>query len=339
MDYFSFSIESGEKEGLPPELVLNLYFASDIQFIYGNLSNALRLIDRAIETSRGSGRTGTMERALFQKGRFLFEIGCYTEALDIFANLQKNGGKTYQDEGAAARYKGAIVDAWVFRCKTFLALIEQETTPAFSKLSTLSIPGIEADNAKSTSADTGAFFNKDLVLFQLENRCLAGDFAGALEIAGQFLDREDSGGHFLYLEQPDWTSGFTTGEILLEKGLPFWKKQVAFWQQFARLMNGIVNGDAWQGAWEETIRPAMKEMLPVEPLSTPVCVMYHYLYFYSMHQASGDDVEKNTALSLAFKQLQIRASRIDDLEIKRVYNSKQFWNARLFTLARENRLI
>jgi hypothetical protein len=47
----------------------------------------------------------------------------------------------------------------------------------------------------------------------------------------------------------------------------------------------------------------------------------------------------DTAVSIAFKRLQSRASRIDDIETKRAYLSLNYWNNALVQAARVHRLI
>jgi hypothetical protein len=47
----------------------------------------------------------------------------------------------------------------------------------------------------------------------------------------------------------------------------------------------------------------------------------------------------NTAVSMAFKRLQSRASRIDDIEIKRAYLSGNHWNKLLGQAAKKHKLI
>ena len=85
----------------------------------------------------------------------------------------------------------------------------------------------------------------------------------------------------------------------------------------------------------------MKELLPTDSNNSSLAfdVFYYYSYYLILSGASTLEVDKNTALSIAFKKLQSRASRIDDLETKRSFLGKHFWNSALFDAAKENRLI
>jgi hypothetical protein len=72
---------------------------------------------------------------------------------------------------------------------------------------------------------------------------------------------------------------------------------------------------------------------------SPNDVLCNYMYYVVLHKTNADEVNKSTALSIAFNKLQARANRIDDLEIKRSFFSKQVWNAALFSAARERKFL
>jgi tetratricopeptide (TPR) repeat protein len=332
LDYFSFAIDAARKQVNNDELVRDYYFCADAQFIYGNLSKALRLIDNGLEAAKQAGKKGWLERSAFLKARILFQVGSYEDAMSLLKNLKKdctNNPERRDDDGAAAARKIDMLDAWIFRCATYIALPQADASMDFS---TTTLP--------ACPADTNAEFSSDMVLFQIENRCLAGDFRAALEKAdnalsqeARFEDENQPYGHIVYLEQPDWSSGFSTCEIIQMRGKELWLKQIRAWRCFAQLMLNQAESA------KPAILAAMKALLPQGAISTPANVLLHYLYYCMLSGAGVDEVDKNTALSLAFKQVQVRASRIDKLEIKKVYQNNQHWNSRLFQAAKENRLI
>jgi hypothetical protein len=124
-------------------------------------------------------------------------------------------------------------------------------------------------------------------------------------------------------------------------GTDYWKVQIECWRYYALVMRAVTgNGPA-----DETQvilldgTQALKQLLPPESVSPLPDVLLHYLHYSLLKNVNAGEVDKNTALSITFKRLQQRASRIDDLELKRHFTSHHYWNSKLFAAARENRLI
>jgi hypothetical protein len=66
---------------------------------------------------------------------------------------------------------------------------------------------------------------------------------------------------------------------------------------------------------------------------------YFYAWYRVLEQTGAGQVDMNTAISIAFKRLQRRASRIDDIETRRQYLTRPRWNGALSAAAREFKLI
>jgi hypothetical protein len=66
---------------------------------------------------------------------------------------------------------------------------------------------------------------------------------------------------------------------------------------------------------------------------------YFYAWFKILEESGAAQVDMNTAVSMAFKRLQRRAIRIDDMETRRDWLSLPHWNAALSRAAREYKLI
>jgi hypothetical protein len=75
------------------------------------------------------------------------------------------------------------------------------------------------------------------------------------------------------------------------------------------------------------------------PETDPNDAFYLYSYYRILKLNEEPDVDMNTTISLAFKRLQRRASRIEDNETKRAFLFTHYWNSALVSEAKEHKLI
>jgi hypothetical protein len=71
----------------------------------------------------------------------------------------------------------------------------------------------------------------------------------------------------------------------------------------------------------------------------PHNAFYSYAYYLILKDLDSEKVDMNTAISIAFKRLQRRAGRIDDVEIRRSFLFKNYWNGALSQVAKMYNLI
>jgi hypothetical protein len=71
----------------------------------------------------------------------------------------------------------------------------------------------------------------------------------------------------------------------------------------------------------------------------PYDVFCHYAWYRVLKQSGSSPVNISTAVSVAFKRLQSRAGRIDDMETRRQYLTQPRWNKALDQAARDFKLI
>jgi hypothetical protein len=85
----------------------------------------------------------------------------------------------------------------------------------------------------------------------------------------------------------------------------------------------------------------MQRVLRDERLSEmdPCDAFYFYAWYQVLKESGAAQVDMNTAVSMAFKRLQRRASRIDDPRIRQAYLTQPYWNSALSLAAREHKLI
>ncbi|MDR2510157.1 MAG: hypothetical protein LBC77_05890 [Spirochaetaceae bacterium] len=299
LDYLSFAIDDAEKNKDHEELTVSTYYAANAHFIFGNLSKAERLIKQAEQTARLSGRQEWALRSQFVLGRFYFEMGKYRNALSIFKSLVENN-----DEETAAAMR-TVVQAWIFRTELYLYECMPEKTDGHCS---------------------------DSRLFEIEACYLTGNYEAAAKLASEFLDDLPQE-HFLFLEQPDWQSGFSQCELLEFTQTEFWTRMCTVWRSLAicRLE---------EGGNEEAIR-AMSKIMRDERFSDydPNAPFYFFANFRVLTESSSAEVDRNTAISMAFKRLQRRAGRIDDIETRRAFLANQYWNKILFNTAKDYKLI
>jgi hypothetical protein len=71
----------------------------------------------------------------------------------------------------------------------------------------------------------------------------------------------------------------------------------------------------------------------------PASPFYFFANYRVLNETNSPEVDKNTAISMAFKRLQRRASRVDGVEDRRSFLSEQYWNKILFNTAKDYKLI
>jgi hypothetical protein len=75
------------------------------------------------------------------------------------------------------------------------------------------------------------------------------------------------------------------------------------------------------------------------PEMDPWDAFYFYAWYRVLEESGAAQVDMNTAVSMAFKRLQRRASRIDDPKIRQAYLTQPRWNGALSLAAKEHKLI
>jgi hypothetical protein len=172
----------------------------------------------------------------------------------------------------------------------------------------------------------------DAELFKIEGAYLAGDYPRTAELAATLAESLPGEG-FIYTEQPDWRSGFAQCELLLLSPREFWGRMASVYQSLA-LCHLSPDGGT------EALK-IMQRVLRDERLSEldPWDAFYYYAWYQVLGESGAAQVDMNTAISMAFKQLQRRASRIDDIKTRQIYLTQPHWNGALSLTAKEHRLI
>jgi tetratricopeptide (TPR) repeat protein len=305
IDYFAFAVENAEKTEDHGELALAAYYAAGAHFIVGNIAKAERLALQAEKSALVSGRSGWADRSCFLRGRIRFEMGRYQEALDIFTKLEQDLA------GPVSEDLKQTLSAWIFRTGAYL------------------------HNQAGHSGGLDAEF------FEVEGAFFSGEYRKTLELAGRtekdysLRAGAEKGDRFLFIEQPDWRSGFAQCELFLFPLREFWDRMILTYRALALCHHeGASIHDR-----EEAVRDMHRVMRAELPEEDPNAAFYLYSYYLILKKSGAPEVDMNTAISLAFKRLQRRASRIDDNEVKRSFLTLPYWNGLLAAAAKEHKLI
>ena len=309
LEYFSFALDHAERMKQFDELGIAAYFAAGAQFLFGNLARAERYVLQSEQSSRALGKGEWADRSRFLRGKLRFEVGHYEEALEIFESLRRGGG-----EGGIPRDKDLTISAWSYRARVFLAA---------------------SGGGKFEKPPMPRFLKGDALLFEIEACYLAGDYKRVLALTAESKEACMMDDDFLFTEQPDWRSGFAQCELLSISGNVLWERMISVYAALARC-------HLTTSPEEKTdILNSMQRFMRDEfiPDVDPNAAVYLYVWYLILQASGAAQVDKNTAISMAFKRLQLRASRIDDPETRRDYLNLHYWNGALSLAAKEYKLI
>lgn len=298
-DYLGFALTNAEATGNYYETGLSSYYAASARFLYGDIYRAAKFVRKSVEQSLASGCPGWADKARFLEGRLEFELGHYREACEIFEALRYGPFDGMTDE------KDRLLAAWIYRS------------------------GVYSGNSGAVKPAPSCL---DTDVFEIEAAYLAGDYSGVTGLSCS-LEIPFPENAFLYTEKPDWSSGFTQCEHLcFSQGEIHWRMVSAFHALALCRLPGKDTKDAVQ---------SMQKILRDERLSEmdPWDTFYFYAWYRILEQTDGNMADMSTAVSMAFKRLQRRASRIGDIETRRQYLNGQRWNRELNTAAKDFRLI
>jgi len=299
IEYLGFALSNAEKIGNYHELAVCAYYAAAAQFLHGDAFTASNLARKSIEQSLKAGRPDWADRSRFLEGRIEFDLGHYDKAHDIFEKMLKD------PYGGMTCEKENLLAAWIYRSRVYYQ---------------------DYNISKPEPS------NNDADLFEIEAAYLAGDYKKAVELSASysnpFVDE-----NFLYTEQADWRSGFAQCEDLY-----FTNGEVQ--NRILSLFHSLSLCRISAEGCEEAVQD-IQNILRDEKLCEmdPWDASYFYAKYRILEQSGASLVDMSTAVSMAFKRLQRRAGRIEDVETRRQYLNGPRWNKELSMAAKEFKLI
>ena len=165
----------------------------------------------------------------------------------------------------------------------------------------------------------------DADLFEVETLCLNKNYSKVKELSGSFSNHSIQD-YFLCIERPDWHSGFAQCELLCFSWNDLKDRMLCAYQALAGIKESI-----------HTMRSILRngQSLGIDPYDT----FYNFAWYRVLEQTGASQVDISTAVSVAFKRLQSRAARIDDMEIRRQYLTQPRWNKALGEAAKNFKLV
>ena len=164
----------------------------------------------------------------------------------------------------------------------------------------------------------------DAAFFRIESAFLRGAYEETIREADAYAAAPDPG-RFRNPERVDWSSGFALVEDRAIGRIG--GERVA--RRLVRVFRALALAKIERAgeAVAELHRLAKEE--PMSDLD-PNDAFYFWALSVSLKAAGAQSVDTGTMLSIAFKRLQRRASRIDDAESKRSYLMNNRWNGALY---------
>jgi tetratricopeptide (TPR) repeat protein len=299
IDYLGFALSSAETSGNDYEVGVSAYYAAVSQFLFGNVYKAALLTNKSMEHSLAANCPGWADRSRFLEGRIAFEIGRYQTAQKIFTVLRRYPFDRITEE------KDSLLAAWIYRSKIY------------------------SQNPQAAKPESGG---SDADLFEVEAAYLAGNYKKTADLASS-LNNPFSKDNFIFIERPDWRSGFDQCEHLYFSQGEIWDRMICVFHSLALCRLSAKGG-------EEAMRN-MQRILRNERLSEmdPWDAFYFYAWYRILERTGAEIVDMNTAVSMAFKRLQRRVSRIEDAETRHQYMNGPRWNRELSMAARDFKLI
>jgi len=300
IDYLGFALENAAKSGSFQDIGMAAYYAASVQLLYGNLSRAKNLAEKAWRHFLKAGNPEWADRSRFLMGRIIFETGFYQQAADLFEDIRQN------PEGAYSPEKDGLLEAWIYRAKACCGSFQSQEPQG----------------------------GRDAGLFEVEAQCLAGNYSRAAELSASGIAGAPVwGDDFFSIERPDWRSGFAQCETLCFS----WDDLRG---RILNAHHAIAQSALSPSNSEEALRTMQHVLRGGQfPEIDPCDVFYHYAWFRVLQQTGSNQVDISTAVSVAFKRLQSRAARIDDAETRRQYLTQPIWNKALGQAARDLKLI
>jgi len=306
-DYLRIARELLDNSGNQKLLVKIYYFESVTYYIYGNLSESSRLIQKGIELAEAYGMRRWQILSLFLRGRIYFDLGKYQKASVIFIDCLTLAELYHFRESEESIY------IWIARTMVYGGNYREG-----SRILTYYHDSTE-----------GSFFYAEYLYFE-------GRYKEALDIVIHSIQLEKD--TIRILRSPDFVlkgSGFEYIEDLVFVKNDGHSVLLHLLQAFKAFLS-VLSDTSSQGV-ENLIRLTREEKLSdIDPYNG----LYFFLHALCLEKKPGmDDLDRLTLLSKALRHIQSIASRIDVPSERIDYLNRNYWNSRLVSEGRKNKLI
>jgi len=305
LDYFEIALRISEQLRDKEASLISGKLMVLSSYLFGNLSQALRALDKSIPLAEKERHRETQMFQLFLKGRILFELGRYPDAfkvLKLCRRLTKRFGMNSESQ---------VITSWMARALCF---------GHSEKM---------ADELLRRQP-----LNLETAYFRAEAAYLTGDTVSGIHYLEEAFALYDHKPFYIH-EMDNWRDGFRLIEGRLSDR-DFYE-DVLYDQAsgFYYLLLGL-NGNP-EKAWEG-LAPLcqMDRAYNQQPFG-----YYFFLYAAEIIEKTGIQVDEphESMVSHAFKLLQTRAGRFDSQQMKHNFFRKNYWNNEIVLKAQELNLI
>jgi hypothetical protein len=305
-EYFDIASRLADKTGSPYLVTLTAGLDAVALFLMGHLSAA----ENALARGLGAAERGGLQRGkvflAFLRARIEFDRGDYLSARASLATAASVASRYHFTEAEP------VLAAWAGRVEAYAGNLAESRTVL---------------GALPASAERNYF---------LAEACyLEHDFVQALSLVGQARPLMLPTQPFGCGERVSWTTGFAAVEDRALAGpgdIGVLQNQV---EGFQLLLEGRTSdpGEASRKFSQLVLRKALLEL-------DPASAQFYFWYYLTVSKTdSSQEALRLTLLGRALKDVQTRASRIEDPARRQDYLTKPHWNALFATEARKLKLL
>ncbi len=306
-EYLYLAIERLYGTGDNYSLMKAYLFTAAGHYLRGELKLAIDSNDKAIELAMLSGEENWLFSCRFFQCRIFFELGRYFDAERLLSScLLQN--EIFHDENRRKLFLSWTARACIYQGKVYRGINMLKSLPE----------------------------DPETLYFLAEAMFFNGNLSKALEYTDSALQHSEyfSLG-FLPLEFLSWKNGYvqTEGRMLRsEEGTGVLFHNIRALKAYLLGLSGKKE-EGTELLYSLTREQKLSENDPYNRL---------YFYYYAIlldRKDSSDLIDKLTLLSKALKYLQQTSSRIEDPGVRQEFMNKNYWNARLVSEAKKEKLI
>jgi hypothetical protein len=306
-DYLSNAYDIAEAVPEPLECILSAISEAAADFTLGDLGRAVAKAEAAADWSIRSFRADWESAAYFVQGRADLEIGRCEAAEELFGRVRAVA-RVYGQAEAAQR-----AEIWTGRAAAY------------------SGSGSRAREILSRFGD-----DAEAIWFLAELELLEGAPSKAASLAARALSLEPRP-VFASADSFDWSSGYASLEgraVGFLTGRSYLRDQIEAFGEFAAGMASPAE-EALSRATRLASMAREDRLAALHP-SAHIYLFYRYLI---LERAAPSSMDGATALSKAFKALQLRSMRLGEAPLKDGFLESNRWNRQLVEAARLRKLI
>lgn len=306
-DYFRISIETAASGNGKFPLSKTYYLGAVTYYVYGNLSESMRLLETSLEVSRETGNRNWEIITLFAKGRINFDLGRYQAAINLFSE-SLSVARIYN-----RMESHEIIYPWIGRSLVYSG--KRETG------------GRILENHQESAE--GTFFYSEYLYFK-------GRYSEAEEMVNRALEMDNDNLHlFISTDFKLDSSGFKYMEDLVFVANDGRGVLSHLLRVFSAYLS-VLNYNPAKGTSELERLTRDDKLSDIDPFNG----LYYFFQALSLPEKEGvDSLDRLTMLSKALRHVQTVASRIDFPKDRRAFLTGNYWNSRLMADAKKNKLL